>query len=228
MKDSVKLEWLGLELGNGARLVDFARKYQDFFGEKTGADSQRAACLKLYRQYANIGERKDLERGAYPSVAEARKKLYSMECQVPPGELEEFQKLWDADAPRRCRECHCELPADAALGQRFCCAEHAEANAKVVCRVVKRGKEVRGGEVVVYCSGDVVHRNGCLVCTACGQGLDVAKTVSRIHKLSDDTELNKSLKRNAESLQIYNNVLGKFAVQNDPQHVPAWTKKRRL
>jgi hypothetical protein len=26
-----------------------------------------------------------------------------MECQVPPEELERFQKLWDEDAPRRCQ-----------------------------------------------------------------------------------------------------------------------------
>ena len=74
MKDSVKLEWLGFELGEGASLVEFARKFRELFGEKISADSQRTACLKLYRQYANIVERKDLERGAYPTVAEARNK----------------------------------------------------------------------------------------------------------------------------------------------------------
>ena len=96
MEDTVKLEWLVHELGGDAGLAAFARKYHELFGEKIGLDSQKAKCLKLYRQYANIVERKDLKRGAFPTVAEARKKLYSMECQVPPGELEEFQRVWDA------------------------------------------------------------------------------------------------------------------------------------
>ena len=66
-----------------------------------------------YRQYANIAKRKGLGQHRYPTVAKARKKLHSMECQVPPGELEDFQRVWGEDAPRRCLECNKELPADA-------------------------------------------------------------------------------------------------------------------
>ena len=87
---------------------------------------------------------------------------------------------------------------------------------------------MNGEEVVTYCSGDMVYRSGCRVCTACGQGSDVAKIVSRRQKLTGATEFNESQKREAESLQIWNNVLGKFATQSDPNDVPAWTKRRRL
>ena len=131
MKESVKLEWLGLELGEGASLVDFARKFRELFGERIG---EKAACLKLYRQYANIAERS--LRGPYSTVAEAQKKLYSMECQIPPEELEEFQRNWDLDAPRRCYENNCEMPADAPPGQLFCSAEHAMVGQKILCGAV--------------------------------------------------------------------------------------------
>ena len=81
-----KLEWIVSELGEGAGLLDFARKYRELFGEKT----QKANCLDLYRQYANIA--KTEERGPYPTLADARKLSYSMECQVPPEELEAFER----------------------------------------------------------------------------------------------------------------------------------------
>ena len=228
MEDTVKLEWLVHELGDEAGLGVFARKYHELFGEKIGVDSQKAKCLKLYRQYASIAKREDLERGPYPTVAEARKKLYSMECQVPPDELEEFQRVWDADAPRRCHENQCELPADAPLGQHFCSAEHAQASKKVFCTRVVHRQEVDGEEVVTYCSGNVVYRNGCRVCKTCGQGSDVAKIVARSQKPTVETEADKSQKRSAQSLLIANNVWGRFASRADPEYVPAWTKKRRL
>ena len=126
-----KLEWIDFELGAEADLISFTWKHRELFGE----NAQKAKCLELYRQYASIAKRE--ERGPYPTVAEARKNLYSMECQVPPRELEEFQKFWDSDAPRRCHECNNELPTDATLWQRFCCAEHAEASMKVIWLVVK-------------------------------------------------------------------------------------------
>ena len=218
-----KLEWIVFELGEEADLISFAGKYRELFGE----NAQKAKCLDHYRKYANIA--KSDERGPYPTVAEARKKFYSMECQVPPAELEEFQNLWDSDAPRRCHECNNELPIDATLWQRFCCAEHANAGEKVICNsCVTREDGARGEDAITYCGGDVVYHSGCRVCTACGQGSNVAKIVSRIHKLTGDTEVVKSRKRSAESFQIYNNVLGGFAVQQDPQYVPAWTKKQRL
>ena len=232
-----KLEWIVSELGEGADLLDFARKYRELFGEKT----QKANCLDLYRQYANIA--KTEECGPYPTLADARKLSYSMECQVPPEELEAFQKLWDKDAPRRCHENSCELPADAPLGQHFC-AEHANAGKTITCAYVVEREVVDMGSralhdvfnaspcesheeaIVRRCNGEVIMVEGCRVCKKCGQGSAIAKTVAAAGQ--EDTNLDKSLKRSAESLRIANNVWGSFSINVDPDHVPAWTKRRRL
>ena len=77
----VGMDWF--RAGEEADLVSFAGKYRELFGES----AQKAKVLDLYRKYANIA--KSDERGPYPTVAEARKKFYSMECQVPPAELED-------------------------------------------------------------------------------------------------------------------------------------------
>ena len=226
MKDAVKLEWLVLELGEEADIVVFARKFRELFGGKIGADSQKAVCLKLYRKYVNIAKR-DFERGQYATIDEARKKLYSMECQVPPGELDDFEKVWDADAPRRCYECHGGVPAHTPYRQHFCDAACKEAGKEIVCTKVVKREVVDGEEVVHRCNGKVVIQSGCRVCTICDQGMAIAKNVAAVGQ-ADRTELDKSLKRSAEGLRIANNILGSFSAKDDPDHVPAWTKRRRL
>ena len=167
-----------------------------------------------------------------------------MECHVPPKELEVFQKLWNEGAPRRCHENNCELPADTPLGQLFC-KEHADAGRKVVWGLVVERKvvpksthesrdtkvdanpyESPDGEVDRRC-GRVEMVAGCRVCTKCGRGAEVAKTCARNLDRTAETQLDKTLKRNAESLQIANNVWF-FRTEAEPDHIPAWTKKRRL
>ena len=147
---------------------------------------------------------------------------------MPPSELEEFQKLWDVDAPRRCYETNSELPAGTPLGQHFCSAEHAHAGKQIFCTSVTERTVVNGEEIVGRCNGKVVHRSGCHVCATCGQGANVAKIVARSQEHTADTEWDRSRKLNARNLQIANNVWGKFASQTDPNYVPAWTKRRRL
>ena len=52
--------------------------------------------------------------------------------------------------------------------------------------------------------------------------------VTQAQKKGDElTDLDKNLKRSAESLQVANNVWD-FGTEADPNHVPAWTKRRRL
>ena len=46
-------------------------------------------------------------------------------------------------------------------------------------------------------------------------------------KAEELSELDKSLKRNAESVQFASNLWG-FGIEANPDHVPAWTKRRRL
>ena len=221
MVDTVKLEWLALELGDGASLLDFAGKFRELFG----ASSTKVVCLKLFRKYAKI-DRTD-QRGFYSTVAEARKFAYSKECQVPPGELEEFQKLWDEDAPRRCREYNCAMPADAPLGKRFC-AKHADAGKSILCtRAIGRSQDADGEVVTTHCGGQIVSRSGCRVCKACDTGAELAEHLEKSLKLDDSTALNKSLKRGAASLRIANNAW-RFSSQEDPSHVATWPKRKRL
>ena len=227
MEDSVKLEWLTFELGGEAELVEFARKFRELFGEKIGADSQKAACLTLYRKYANITKREDLGRHQYESIAEAREKLYSMECQVPPEELEGFQRVWKKRAPRRCHECNGELPADAPDGQRFCDA-HAQTGKTVVCTAVVKRELIDGEEIVLRCNGKVVLSSGCRVCATCGEGATIAEWRAATSGTAGGTELDRSLqKRNEDALKVANDILG-FSATRDPNHVAAWTKRRRL
>ena len=95
MKKEVQLEFISFELGEEAGLVTFARKFRELFAERIGVDSQKDACLKLYRKYAKIETSKNLKQGPYaPEVEEhnrlAQKMLYSMQAHVPPEELEEL------------------------------------------------------------------------------------------------------------------------------------------
>ena len=144
---------------------------------------------------------------------------------------------------QRCHENNCELPADAPLGQHFC-AEHANAGKTITCAYVVEREVVDMGSrslhnvlnaspcesheeaIVRRCNGEVIMVEGCRVCKKCGQGSAIAKTVAAAGQ--EDTNLDKSLKRSAESLRIANNVWGSFSINVDPDHAPAWTKRRRL
>ena len=206
MKKEAQLEFISFELGEEAGLVTFARKFRELFAERIGVDSQKDACLKLYRKYAKIETSKNLKQGPYaPEVEEhnrlAQKMLYSMQAHVPPEELEEFEKLWDEDAPRRCHECNCELPADTPPEQHLC-KNHKDAGKKITCgRVVERAvvpqstreatetEEAGAGassyelpeKVIAHrCDGTVTAVGGCRVCTKCGRGAEVAETCTKI------------------------------------------------
>ena len=65
MKKEVQLEFISFELGEEAGLVTFARKFRELFAERIGVDSQKDACLKLYRKYAKIETSKNLKQGPY-------------------------------------------------------------------------------------------------------------------------------------------------------------------
>jgi len=171
----------------------------------------------------------------------AQKMLYSMQAQVPPEELEEFEKLWDEDAPCRCRECNKALPVSGNAKIFFCDAACENANKKVTCgRVVERmvaaSSNEQPGEIARRCDGKVEVVSGCLVCTKCGRGKKIAETCTKNQDtitlakekgVGELTELQRCLKRGAESLRIANNVWG-FGKEAGPDHVPAWTKRQRL
>ena len=109
--DEVKLEWLYMELGVGRDLIAFAEKFMNLFSSViTSTVKQKFTCLKLYRTYAGIDGATD--KGDYSTIEDCRARLYTMECQIPPHELQQFQSIWNTRAPRRCKECNCEVPED--------------------------------------------------------------------------------------------------------------------
>ena len=67
---------------------------------------------------------------------------------------------------------------------------------------------------------------GCRVCKKCGQGSAIAKTVAAAGQAKEDTNLDKSLKRSAESLRIANNVWGSFSINVDPGPSAAASERR--
>ena len=74
---------------------------------------------------------------------------------------------------------------------------------------------------------EVVLRNGSRVCKVCGWGAESAGKMARgAPKGLEETELGKSIKRNAESLQVASNVWD-FSAVRGPDHQPAWRKRRR-
>ena len=82
-------------------------------------------------------------------------------------------------------------------------------------------------EVVRRCDGRVEMVAGCRLCTKCGRGAEIAKTCARILDRTVETEPDKTLKRNAESLQIANNVWF-FRTEAEPVHPSLDQKKAPL
>ena len=119
MPDAEKLAWLRQELGPGADLPRFATTFCSLFEDKLRGDiPQKAKVLALYALYVPIGSK----------ACEWRK-----ESDLPPEELEAFQKVWTSTAPRRCRECNKALPEDAPKQQLFCDSVCQSAGRMISC-----------------------------------------------------------------------------------------------
>ena len=112
-------------------------------------------------------------------------------------------------------------------GQLFCDA-HAQAGTTVVCTAVVKRELIDGEEIVLRCNGKAVFSSGCRVCATCGKGSAIAESVAATAGMAGGTGLDRSLKRNDDALKISNNILGGFSTTIDPNHVAAWTKRRRL
>ena len=77
----------------------------------------------------------------------------------------------------------------------------------------------------MLCKGKATSRLGCYVCEKCGNGKQAAKLVASSSKADDQT------KRQIDQLRLASNFYangGFGAFSNDPDHVPAWKKRRRL
>ena len=119
--DAEKLAWLTQELGADADLPRFAATFCSLFEDKIrGGIPQKAKTLALYARYV-------------PEGSEARG--WRKESDLPPAELEAFQKVW-GPAPRRCRECNKALPEGAPIQQLFCdmaCQSAGQMTSCVTC-----------------------------------------------------------------------------------------------
>lgn len=87
MRKELKVEWIRDDLHEEATLIQFAKAYLKLFSDKRIPDQQRLACLELYRMFN-------------PSFTATK------ECQLPPRELEAFQRVFNPEAPGRCRWCN--------------------------------------------------------------------------------------------------------------------------
>ena len=210
LPDDEKLAWMQQELGSGADLATFAAKFLELFGEKLkGAVPQKAACLKLFATYNAA------ESGRQHSCHGAG---WKKEGDLPPTELEAFQQVWDPKAPARCRECNSSLPADTPFTAPYCSDKCREAGKRLSCWQMVSGAR---------CTGKVEIRNGCRVCTTCKNGKDTEDMVKTGNQKREvETSLDRSLKRQADQLRMVSN-LWKFGQQPDPDHEPAWGKRRR-
>ena len=192
------------ELGENAPLADFARKFVELFGQPTGPDQQKTqkhTCLQLYREYAKVADNTSISQ-------QDRKTLYSKTCTIPPIELSEFERVWDPDAPQRCVECTREIPKYSAKGG-FCSDTCGFAGSTWTC---------------VPCGSKIVRENRFRVCTgtACQVAEDSSACVA-IKRRREEEGKEPSTLHIAGQMWFW-----KHKQETDPNHTPAWTKRRRL
>ena len=122
-----KLLWLRQELGEDADLCDFAQKFLELFGESCRDKvAQKAAILQLYSRYA-------------PECQ------WRKEAHIPPGLREEFQRIWNPQAPKRCRECAAALTGNYPITRNYCSEACAKARLIAVCSKCNNPPEVHNG-----------------------------------------------------------------------------------
>ena len=217
-----------LKIGDDADLDVFAETYVQLFGDKIAPQSQKQLCLALYREYAKIAQ--TVAQGSYKSLAEARKKAYSCEAHIPPWEKQDFQRVWDEDAPARCLECNNPIPD----GQSYCCLEHKNAGTKRVCGRpcgVKEGQDdlavAHGLEEHLRCPGEVVDVKGIWVCQLCGHNKDIATKIatSSQSSSSQNTEWDDIHERSLMRRRALANMWS--MKEKDENHKACWASRKR-
>ena len=184
-----KLLWLRQELGEEADLCDFAQKFLELFGESCrDKAAQKTAILQLYSRY----------------VPECP---WRKESEIPPGLREEFQRIWNPQAPKRCRECAAKLAGARPITRDYCNEACAKARLIAVCSKCGRPPEVH---------------NGWRWCPICQRGGEPPNTdESPKKKARVEPQVGPYLDiRQAQNYLFFNE-------RPDPHHVPAWKRKLR-
>ena len=205
--DDLKLELITMEIGGEADLQSFSKAYLKFFGDLVTKHNQKQYCLLLYRRYAKISEVDD--KGAYEDLETARSSAYTKESRIPPSELQNFQRLWDKNAPSRCLHCNAAVPDG-----RTYCKQHQAAGFKLSCK-----RRIAGGLV---CGGTIKIINDCHVCNECDWGKKAAEdTWQPTGHLLDETMIR---------FQKDDRMISKCYTkrERDPDAKVEWHKRKRL
>ena len=194
-----KLRWLHQELGQGATLEDFARKFLELFGGKVHTTSQqKALVLKLFGAYAQQS----------PACG------WKKESDLPPPDLVEFQRVWDPDAPARCLECGKALPGERSSRSTHCSDACRLAGVRTVCAYCKRALQ------------DSVHPY-CTVCKrGSPPPQPPARKRNPGGPGTIGERLDKHLAEQRAMLAMAQRVWFTDQ-QKDPAHEPAWKSRRR-
>ncbi len=178
-----KVEWIRDELSDEATLTDFAQVYVRFFADKMCADKRRRACLELYRTFNPDFKHKK-------------------ESELPPVELQEFQRVFEPEASPRCHWCSKQLLPEQGK-ETYCSSACAKAaNPPRGCKKCP-GEDFSLVEVPRHCAAaaGAPGMNGMARCKSCG------------HAAFCELEVVVGKKRKESS-----------SSSSAPQH---WTKRRR-
>jgi len=182
--DEEKVIWIRQEIGSNATLPELCAKFIELFGDKLrGPVPQKALCLKLYAMYA----------------PDSREAAWKKEGDLPPRDMVEFQRVWDAEAPNRCLECRKPLEGTAAsFRDSSYCSDKCK----------------RAG-VVATCTRCTPEQK-CRYCQSAPSG-----------KRKYTSKLDEAIHQGEKQLDRMRQVLGHERRSVDPDHEPAWKRRRR-
>ena len=144
--------------------------------------------------------------GAYvPQGSPARK--WKKESDVPPADRAQFLRVWNPDAPARCHECGKALAGNHPILHSYCSEACRHAGTRTTCARCEKVLE------------DPVHP----YCTVCKLGSPAPPARKRPAPVA---KLDKSLAEQRAMLDMAQRVW--FTDQRkDPNHEPAWKRRRR-
>ena len=184
-----KLLWLRQELGKEVDLCDFAQKFLELFSESCrDKAAQKTAILQLYSRYKPECQwRKDSD--------------------IPPGLREEFQRIWNPEAPKRCKECAAALTGNCPITRDYCNEACAKARLIAVCSKCKQPPEVHNGW------------RWCPTCQRGGRPPNMDKHPKKKARVEHQVGPYLDI-RQAQNYLFFNE-------RPDPKHSPAWKRKLR-